>query len=674
MSGKFENGTPKDLKTENYLVPAAKSLLDRAFKSHHRHYGLRSTSCQVYDTAWVAMVPKTTDSVKRWLFPQCFHYLLKTQAADGSWGHLPTTQTAGILDTTSAVLALVSHVREPLQILDVSPDELSLRIDQGVASIKRQLAVWNDVEETNHIGVEVIVPALLSMLEKELGVSLFEFPCKHVLDRMHEEKVSHFDLEKVYDKPSSVLHSLEAPLGKLDFDFLFHHLHRGSMMASPSSTATYLIGASKWDDEAEDYLRHIMKNGAGHGDGSISGTFPTTHFECSWGGFTLKQSDCDGLRGLSTMLFDALKDENGRTTGTNNDIAPHTADVYDTAEALLALSLVDRHASPDIMIKVFEGKNHFTTFGLERDPSLTSSLHVLLSLLKQLNLCQYHLQILKTTLFICQWWWDSDHHVKDKWNLSYLYPTMLLVEAFTEVLHLIDGGNLSGVLDDGLKYKAGLSVFQAVLRIVLNQDDDGSGGGYREQTCYAILALTQARHISFLAHMGDKIQSCDLTWTSKTAYEVGFVTEAYKLAALKSASLEVPAATVGHSVISAVSSSDLEQYMQLVHNTSVDSAVTYGPVRYGNGHQHEPKNIGQVEHTLTRFTNRVLNHKDVLRSSSCDQDTLRQEFRTFMHAHATQLEENSRFCKQASSDVFCSPEKSYFQWVNSTGGSHVACA
>ncbi|KAF4431009.1 ent-kaur-16-ene synthase [Fusarium acutatum] len=802
MPGKIENGTSQDPKTENDLVSAAKSLLDRAFKSHHSYYGLCSTSPQVYDTAWVAMIPKTTDDVKHWLFPECFHYLLKSQAADGSWGFLPTTQTAGILDTASAVLALMYHVREPLQILDVSPGEMGIRIEQGVSSLKRQLAVWHDVEETNHIGVELIVPALLSMLEKELGVSSFEFPCRDTLNEMHEEKLGHFDLEKVYGKPSSVLHSLEAFLGKLDFDRLSHHLYRGSMMASPSSTAAYLIGARKWDDEAEDYLRHVMRNGTGHGDGGISGTFPTTHFECSWilatllkGGFTLKQIDGDGLRGLSTILIDALRDENGVI-----GFAPHTADVDDTAKALLALSLINQPVSPEIMIKVFEGEDHFTTFGSERDPSLTSNLHVLLSLLKQPSLTKYHPQILKTTMFICQWWWDSDQHVKDKWNLSHLYPTMLLVEAFTDLLHVIDGSELSSLFDENLKCKIGLSVFQAVLRIVLGQDDDGSWRGYREQTCYAVLSLAQARHVCFFTHMADKLQSCidrgvswlksrslhsqDLTWTSKTAYEVGFVAEAYKLAALRSESLEVPSATIGHSLTSAVPSSDLEQYMRLVcktalfspldewelrasiiessffvpllqakrveiyprdkikidedkylsiipftwigcnnrartfasnrwlydmmylsllgyqtdeymeavagpafgaishlHHTidkiidnTMKSARTNGTGHNGNGHKQESPDIIQVEDTLTRFTNSVLNYKDVLRSSSSDQDTLRQEFRTFMHAHITQITDNSRFCQQASSDVFSSPEQSYFQWVNSTGGSHVACA
>ncbi|EXL99215.1 terpene synthase family, metal binding domain-containing protein [Fusarium oxysporum II5] len=365
-----------------------------------------------------------------------------------------------------------------------------------------------------------------------------------------------------------------------------------------------------------------------------------------------------------------------------------------------------------------------------------------------------------------------------------------------DVLRLIDKGELAGLFDENLKCKIGLSFFQAVFRIVLKQGDNGAWGGFREQTCYAILALAQARHVCFFTHMMDRLQSCidrgvawlkscsirsqDLTWTPKTTYEVAFVAETYKLAALQSASIEVTTATAGHSLTSAVPSSNLEQYMRLVrktalfspldewelrasiiessffvpllqaqrveihsrdnvkieedrylsiipftwigcnnrtrtfasnrwlydmmylsllgyqtdeyleavagpvfgdisllhhtidkiiNNTRVNSAGTNGTVHNGNGHQHESPNIGQVEDTLSRFTNSVLSHKDVLSSSSCDQDTLRQEFRTSMHAHATPLEDNSRFSNQDSSDVSASPEQSGFQLVNSTRGN-----
>ncbi|KAF9773796.1 hypothetical protein IL306_008324 [Fusarium sp. DS 682] len=399
--------------------------------------------------------------------------------------------------------------------------------------------------------------------------------------------------------------------------------------------------------------------------------------------------------------------------------------------------------------------------------------------------------------------------------MVHLYPTMLLVEAFTDLLRLIDSGELSELFDESWKCKIALSVFQAVLRIILSQREDGSWDGYREQTCYAILALAQARYVCFFVQMEAKLQECldhgvswlkscslysqDLTWTSKTAYEVAFVAEAYKLAALQSASLEVSSATIGQSLRWTSPSPALEQYKRLVRKTAlfssldewelrasiiessffvpllqaqrveifprddikieedkylsvipftwvgcnnrsrtfasnrwlydmmhlsllgyqideymeavaaptfrcisqlhnsidrvIDSVISNTSIRdaactngvnggkkketaehNGNGHYSELQSIQQIEDTFTSFTNSVLRHKDVLKSSHWDQEALHQEFRTFMHAHATQLEDNDRFSKQESSDTFASPKQSYFQWVNTTGGSHIACA
>ncbi|KAF4466431.1 ent-kaur-16-ene synthase [Fusarium albosuccineum] len=819
MSPSVLNGTASSADGSGTLATAAKSLLTRAYASYHSHYGICTTSCQVYDTAWVAMIPKTTDNVKHWLFPECFYYLLKTQSDDGSWGVLPTTQTAGILDTASALLALLSHARDPLQIVDVSPDEINQRIERGFVSLHNQLSQWDDVETTNHIGVELIVPALLNYLQQERGSLSFDFPCKVALESMHKDKMSHFNLEVLYSKkPSSALHSLESFLGQLDFDRVSHHLYHGSMLASPSSTAAYLIGASKWDDEAESYLRHIVKAGAGHGDGGIPGTYPTTHFECSWtlatllkGGFPRKEIECAGLHGLADILDDAFQNENGII-----GFAPRTADVDDTAKGLLALNLAGRPVSPDTMIQVFEGQTHFTTFGSERDPSLTSNLHVLLCLLHQPDISRYLSQILKTTFFACRWWWDSDFRIKDKWHLSHLYPTMLLVEAFTDLLRLIDSGELSGIIDENWRCRVGVSLFQACLRIMLDQNDDGSWGDHREQTCYAILALSQARRVCFFNEIRVELQSCidrgsswlkscslhsqDLTWTSKTAYEVGFVAEAYKLAALKAALPDNSPGTIGHSLNSAHVSSDLERYMRLVRKTALfalldewqvrasmiessffvpllqaqrleiyprDDAIlaedkylsiipftwvgcnnrsrAFAPTTWlydmmllsllgyqtdefleavaapvfkeggklhevidniidsainglsqtengckdegidvdaeektnghdTNGHFNALLTVENITPSLTRFTSHVLNHEAVLKSSRWDRENLHQEFRAFMHAHATQLEDNARFAKQQNSDTFVSPTQSYFHWVRTIGGNHVACA
>lgn len=67
------------------------------------------------------------------------------------------------------------------------------------------------------------------------------------------------------------------------------------------------------------------------------------------------------------------------------------------------------------MIKIFEASDHFRTFAAERDPSLSTNCHVLLTLLHQSNPAQYKMQIIKTVKFIIKAWWASDNVVKDKW-------------------------------------------------------------------------------------------------------------------------------------------------------------------------------------------------------------------------------------------------------------------
>ncbi|KAG5979881.1 hypothetical protein E4U55_004661 [Claviceps digitariae] len=757
------------------------------------------------------MISKTEKNRKEWLFPECFYYLLKAQSANGGWGVPQTTQTARILDTSAALLALLLHAKEPLQIVVVSRNEIHEHIERGFISLQQQLSQWDDVERSNHIGVELIVPALFAYLQRERDSFVFDYPCKQTLESMNKAKVAQFRLETLYTKrPSSALHSLEAFLGKLDFNRVSHHLYRGSMMASPSSTAAYLIGASEWSDEAESYLRHIVRAGAGHGDGGIPGTYPTTHFECSWilatllqAGFDKEEIECDGLRGLANILAESFKDEGGII-----GFAPHTADVDDTAKALLALKLSGQQISPDTMIKTFEGKEHFTTFGAERDPSLTSNLHVLLCLLHQPAVSQYSSQIVKATRFICKMWWSSDYRVKDKWNLSYLYPSMLLVETLTKLIQTLDGGQLLDDIDISLRCKVSVSLFQACLRIMLDQSKDGSWDGYEEQTCYAILALSHARRVSLFDDFQHEVQVCmnrgatwlrssvhrpeDLTWTSKTAYKAAFVAEVYKVAALKADHLTtLTPERLGRSLPFASIWADMEGHMRLVRKTALFSSLdewqvrasmiesslfipllqaqkleiysreeavleedkylaiipftwvgcnnrsrtfasaswmfdmmvmsmlgyqmdefieaVAGPVFKQSNRLHKvidqvfsgwsqdatdsmsngkedlgaPNDeedtssslaIENVQSSLTKLVGYVMNHESVSRSSSWDRTCLLQEFKDFWHAHATQLEDNGRFASQKTGDAFFSPATTYFYWVRTTGGNHIACA
>jgi len=277
--------------TEEYLSKAARSLIHRALGHMDPKYGFSTASCQTYDTAWVAMISKAANGQKEWLFPECFHYLIQTQQSDGSWGIDSISQTANILDTTAALLALVKHAADPLQIRDYSPQELSDRTACASKSLARQLAAWNDMEITNHIGVELIAPALLQYLKEEDPTLQFAFPSQNVLADMSAAKLALFQKEMLYEqRVSPASYSLEAFIGKVDFDKVSLQLRNGHMLTSPSSTAAYLMHATTWDSEAEDWLRYVIKAGQGHGNGGVPGHFPFHQLELNWAIATLLQS------------------------------------------------------------------------------------------------------------------------------------------------------------------------------------------------------------------------------------------------------------------------------------------------------------------------------------------------------------------------------------------------
>lgn len=245
--------------------------------------------------------------------------MLRNQADDGSWSIDVRSQTVGILNTSAALLALCRHAAEPLQISDYSENELAARIRLGALSLGTQLATWNDILTSNHIGVELIMPALLKYLQQADQSLCFDFKARKTLERMSAAKLSRFSPEMLYEqRPSSAVHSLEAFIGKIDFDKIRHHLFDGSMMASPSSTAAYLMHCSTWDEEAESYMRHVVKAGAGHGDGGVAGTFPIHYFEFNWvlatllhAGFDISASDSPAVDKIVSIVRRGFAQDRG---------------------------------------------------------------------------------------------------------------------------------------------------------------------------------------------------------------------------------------------------------------------------------------------------------------------------------------------------------------------------
>ena len=115
----------------------------------------------------------------------------------------------------------------------------------------------------------------------------FDFPDRDTLLKIRAAKIQRVRPAMLYATvPAALLHSLEAFHGWTAEDFdvrlVKHHIVRGSMMASPAATASYLLKIPEWDDEAEAYLSLVIECGDGKGKGGVPSAWPLTNFEIIW--------------------------------------------------------------------------------------------------------------------------------------------------------------------------------------------------------------------------------------------------------------------------------------------------------------------------------------------------------------------------------------------------------
>lgn len=261
-------------------------LLSTLLGTYDPAYGLGSMTCSVYDTAWVACVSKTVSDRSQWLFPSSFSFVLDAQLPNGGWPAHPgdddPREVDCILSTMAALFCLTQHVINPFQLRHLHTERLLTRMEKAVGRLAELLEDWR-VSDCNAVGFEVLAPSLLDLLEED-GI-YFTFPDKERLLQIRNEKLAKLQPELLYrTAPSTLLHSLEAFHGRKDFlfDRIAHQKVCGSMMASPSATASYLIRSITWDDEAEAYLRLVISNGDGKGSGGVPSAYPSTSFELTW--------------------------------------------------------------------------------------------------------------------------------------------------------------------------------------------------------------------------------------------------------------------------------------------------------------------------------------------------------------------------------------------------------
>lgn len=96
--------------------------------------------------------------------------------------------------------------------------------------------------------------------------------------------------------------------------------------------------------------------------------------------------------------------------------------------------------------------------------------------------------------------------------------------------------------------------------------------------------------------------------------------------------------------------------------------------------------IGDIGHSsyvevlipLIKFVSYVSNHPYILEASNWDRESMKRELRTFLHAHATQLEDNTRFQDQSRQTkqhaaYYETSTDSFFHWVRTTSADHTSC-
>ena len=100
---------------------------------------------------------------------------------------------------------------------------------------------------------------------------------------LNAKKLAKFDPMMLYsDVPTSAIHSLEAFVGKVDFQKVAHHKRSGSMMGSPAATAAYLVFSGTSDEDMIAYLQGVSHHWQAPEIDAFPSVFPSTIFELTW--------------------------------------------------------------------------------------------------------------------------------------------------------------------------------------------------------------------------------------------------------------------------------------------------------------------------------------------------------------------------------------------------------
>lgn len=396
-----------------------------------------------YDTAWAALHEKT--------FPESMTWLRRNQRLDGSWGGEVEYFHDRLVSTLASILTLSKSKRSR---------RYQDQIERGEAYLSKNLQRVKN-EEHSTIGFELLFPTLMDEAERlNLNVPYLH---DNYVRRIRETKLSLIYNDLVYNGNTSLSFSAEFLGDAFDITKAKNLLNpNGSVGNSPSATSYYLL--SKMHPEAFTYMETVLGVNA---DGSVLPVYPFDVFERAWGFYHFDKLDLP----VKNHFKGHLKTIKDSWTKRGVGITKHA--IIDSDDVAVAFNFLDSMGEkPDPRVfDEWEKDGFYQCFEYERDPSLSSNIHIL-DAIKNLKGYRKRDDAVDKILSFLESRRMGEGFWQDKWHLSPFYVTSHAVMA----VH-------------GLNEKL---VEDAVSWILENQKPNGMWGfnnGTKEETAYALWTL-----------------------------------------------------------------------------------------------------------------------------------------------------------------------------------------
>lgn len=392
-------------------------------------------------------------------------WLIAQQQADGGWG-CPGFPLFRHAPTWAALLALQHAGTLPGAAEAASAAARFLR-DQADPYA-------HGVPDDAPIGVELILPPLCAEAAALPGSGAF--PRHPALQPLQRARLAKLQAAGPLPSGHPLLHSWEAwgtsPASACPDA-------GGSIGISPAATAVWRAralaqerpqqaGYPEHAERARAYLQAASRATGCGIDGVVPNVWPIDVFEPAWSLHTLHMAGLFAHPALGTEVRAAVARLDARMGPRGLGPALHfAADADDTAVALCVLHLAGRRPSAEAL-RPFESGDLFATFPGERNPSVSTNIHVLQAL-RLLDEPAAGPAAYVECSRNAHGLWDNE-----KWHVSWLYPTAHAVAALAQGRpRWRDERALAGLLQ-------------------AQRSDGGWGAGHAatfEETAYALFAL-----------------------------------------------------------------------------------------------------------------------------------------------------------------------------------------